>query len=151
MKKVKLLGFLGIFSLLIVIPILLLLKLTPNEVQYKTVKISDASVRAEIADTQLKRIEGLMFKKILPDNEGMLFIFDNDDYHGIWMMNTSIPLDIIWIDRELRIIDIAEDAQPCTFNCPVYHPDGKALYVLEVNSGFAKKNKLQIGNPVTIS
>lgn len=151
MKKVKFLGFLGIFSLFIVIPILLLLKLTPNEAQYKTVKISDASVRAEIADTQLKRIEGLMSKKTLPDNEGMLFIFNNESRHGIWMMNTSFPIDIIWIDKDLKIIDIAEDAQPCKFNCPVYMPDEKALYVLEVNSGFTKKNKLQIGDSIDIS
>jgi uncharacterized membrane protein (UPF0127 family) len=151
MKKVKFLGFLGIFSLLIVIPILLLLKLTPNEAQYKTVKISNASVRAEIADTQSKMIEGLMSKKTLPDNEGMLFIFNDESRHGIWMMNMNFPIDIIWIDKDLKIIDIAEDAQPCKFNCPIYKPDSKALYVLEVNSGFVSKNKLQTGDSIRIT
>ncbi len=151
MKKVKILGFLGVFSLLAIIPVLLILKLAPNEVQYKTVKISDAKVRAEIADTQLKRIEGLMSRKTLPANEGMLFIFDDENHHGIWMMNMGFPIDIVWIDRNLEIVDIAEDAQPCTFNCPIYQPDEKALYVLEVNSGFVGKNKLRIGDSVSIS
>lgn len=151
MKKVKFLGFLSIFSLLIVIPILLLLKLTPNEAQYKTVKISNIDIKTEVADTTAKRIEGLMSKKILPDNEGMLFIFNEENYHGIWMMNTSFPIDIIWIDKDLKIVDIVEDAQPCKFNCPIYRPDSKASYVLEVNSGFTKKNKLQIGDYSSIS
>lgn len=151
MKKIKILGFLSVLSLLIIIPTLLIIKLIPAEVQYKTVNFSGASVKAEVANTIPKRIEGLMSKKSLPSNQGMLFIFDGENYHGIWMMNMSFPIDILWINKDLKIIDVAESVPPCKFNCPVYFPNEKALYVLEVNSGFFKKNKLQVGDTISIS
>jgi len=151
MKKIKTLGLLSILSLLIIIPVLIITKLIPAEVQYKTVKISGVTVKAEVADNPLKRIEGLMSKKTLPDNEGMLFIFDDENYHGIWMMNMTFSIDILWINKDLKIIDIVEGAQPCKINCPIYLPNEKALYVLEVNSGFVSKNKLQTGNSIGIS
>lgn len=151
MKKIKTLGLFSILGLLIVIPALFVIKFIPPETHYKTVKISDVVIKAEVADTLPKRIEGLMSKKILPEKEGMLFIFNEENYHGIWMMNMRFPIDIIWIDKDLKIVDIAEDAQPCKFKCPIYRPDSKASYVLEVNSGFAKENKLQIGDYISIS
>ncbi len=150
MKKINIIG-LSILGLLILIPILLIIKLVPSETHYKTVKISDVSIKAEVADTLAKRIEGLMSKKVLPDNQGMLFIFNEENHHGIWMMNMSFPIDILWINEDLEIVDIMDDVQPCKINCPVYLPDERALYVLEVNSGFTKKNKLQIGDTITIS
>ena len=150
MKKIKFLGFLSILSLLVIIPALIIIKLIPAEVQYKTVKISGVTVKAEVADTSLKRIEGLMSKKYMPDNQGMLFIFNEENYHAIWMMNMSFSIDILWINKDLEIVDIVEDAQPCKFNCPIYLPDKKAFYVLEVKSGFASQNKLQAGDSISI-
>jgi len=151
MKKINILGFLSVLGLLVIIPTLLIIRFLPSETHYKTVKISDINIKAEVADTTLKRIEGLMSKKTLPDNEGMLFIFGEENYHGIWMVNMSFSIDIIWVNKNLEIVDITEDVQPCKINCPVYLPDERALYVLEVNSGFTKKNKLQIGDTIAIS
>lgn len=151
MKKIKILGFLAIFGMLITVPTLLIMKFLPSDVHYKTVKVSGSAVRAEVADTTPKRIEGLMSKKVLPEDEGMLFIFNSEGHHGIWMMNMSFSIDILWIDENLRVVDIAESAQPCKFNCPVYLPDEKSLYVLEVSSGFIKENNIQLGDSVSIS
>jgi len=150
MKKINIIG-LSILGLLALIPILLIIKFIPSETHYKTVKISDVSIKAEVADTLAKRIEGLMSKKSLPEKEGMLFIFNEENHHGIWMLNMSFPIDILWVNKNLEIVDITEDVQPCKINCPVYLPDERALYVLEVNSGFTKKNKLQIGDAIAIS
>ena len=148
MRKIKFIGVFSILRLLIVIPALIIIKLIPTEVQYKTVKISGETIKAEIADTTLKRIEGLMSKKTLPDNQGMLFIFNDEGHHGIWMMNTSIHLDIIWIDSNHKIIDIVKNAQPCFLICEIYTPDKPARYVLEVNAGFTDRNSVKIGSVV---
>ena len=117
-----------------------------SETKYARINIGNAEVKAEIADTPLKQAKGLMFRKSLPENEGMLFIFDKEDYYGFWMMNTSIPLDIIWISKDMEIAHIEKSVQPCGILCPVYKPKERAKYVLEVNAGFVDKNKVEVGH-----
>jgi len=121
-----------------------------SEAKYAKVVISDTEVRSEIADTPLKQMKGLMFRKSLPENEGMLFIFDEEDYYGFWMMNTSIPLDIIWINKDMEIVHIEKNVQPCGILCPIYKSKEKAIYILEVNAGFVKKHGIEVGHFVEI-
>jgi len=67
------------------------------------------------------------------------------------MKNTYIPLDMIFIDEELRIVDIKENIQPCLEeNCPIYPSNQPARYVLEVNAGFVEKNEIKIGETFVI-
>ncbi len=113
------------------------------------VTIGSTVVQAEVADTLPKQIKGLMFRKSLGENAGMLFPFGYDGFHGIWMANMSFPLDIIWINSEGRIVDIVKDAPPCGIICStVYRPSETARYVLEVNAGFADGHGIKIGNIV---
>lgn len=106
--------------------------------------------QAEIVDTPFARSKGLMYRETLPEGKAMLFIFFEDGLHGFWMKNMKFALDIIWIDRENRIVDIKENALPCFEKCPVYSPRKESRYVLEVNAGEVKKNNLTIGDEVTI-
>lgn len=117
---------------------------TPNFVK---VKIGDAEVNAEIADTQIKQMRGLMFRESLEKDNGMLFVFDSESKHGIWMMNMSIPLDVIWMDKNKKVVHIEEGVKPCDALavCQVYQPLQPAKYVLEVNSGYAKKHGIKFG------
>lgn len=86
----------------------------------------------------------------LSENQGMLFLFDNEDYYNFWMKDTLIPLDIIFINKDLRIVDIIQ-AVPCKKDpCKVYTPKNKAKYVLEVNKDFAKDNKIAINNSLKL-
>jgi uncharacterized membrane protein (UPF0127 family) len=102
-------------------------------------------INLEIADSDEKRAMGLMFRKSLPYTSGMLFIFDTEDFHSFWMKNTLIPLDILWLDKEFRIKYYYQNVQPCKSNpCSSYSPLIKALYVLEVNAGFIKKENLKL-------
>ena len=141
---------LSIFSLVIILLVFAISKLFNTETHYKQVDISGNIVKAEVADTTTKRMEGLMFKKSLPENQGMIFIFGKEGHPGIWMINMSFPIDILWINKNLKIVHIVEDAQPCKINCVTHLPNEKALYVLEVNSGFVAKNKLHTGNSIAI-
>jgi len=117
-----------------------------SETKYTRINVGNTEVKVDIADTPLKQAKGLMFRKSLPENEGMLFIFDKEDYYGFWMMNTSIPLDIIWINRDMEIVHIERNVQPCGILCPVYKPNEKAKYVLEVNTGFTDRYSVDVGH-----
>ena len=123
---------------------------SPNQILIengeRTIKMN-----VEIADDNGKRMQGLMYRKELGENSGMLFVFDNEDYYSFWMKNTLIPLDIIFISKDMEIVDI-KNAQPCNEDpCALYKPSKPAKYVLEVNNGFAAKNGIKSGNKVTLN
>ena len=117
---------------------------------HPTVHIANKTLFVELADTPEKRSTGLMFRTHLDENTGMLFIFTNEQKRSFWMKNTLLPLDMIFIDSNLKIVDI-HTAFPCTEKCIPYTSQEKAMYVLEVNKGFSETNNLQIGNTIHIS
>lgn len=108
------------------------------------------NIQAEIAKNPYQLTKGLMFRKSLDENKGMLFIFPSESYQSFWMKNTKIPLDIIFISKDKKIVDIKENFLPCqqTF-CPSYKSSSPAKYVLEVNADFVQKNKILIGEEVS--
>ena len=133
-------------AILILVVVVAYSYLTLKTVKFTTVKIGNATVKAEIADTPLKEMRGLMFRKSLGANEGMIFTFGSEDYYGFWMMNTSIPLDMIWLNSNKQVVYIQKDAQPCTItSCPIYRPSAPGQYVLEVNAGFADAHNIKAG------
>ena len=125
--------------------------------------LKDVCVQAEIADTLDKRGKGLMFRQPLAENQGMLFIFQEESSHGFWMKNVRFPLDIIWINRECNVVEIKPNLQPCQEvyepfdgghrekSCESYFPREKAFYVLEVKAGFTDKHKIKIGDTMSIN
>ncbi|MFH1222304.1 MAG: DUF192 domain-containing protein [Candidatus Micrarchaeota archaeon] len=103
-------------------------------------------VTVEMADDMLKKSRGLMFRDALGENDGMLFTFDKPARHGFWMVNTTLALDAIYFDENKTAVDVLQ-MEPCKIlNCPVYWPKADALYVLEVNKGFAMKNNITVGS-----
>jgi len=110
---------------------------------------SGKQIAAEKADTLEERALGLMFRKELGDNEGMLFIFEEEGFHSFWMKNMVISLDIIWLNKEKKVVYYIEDVPPCKEEkCPSYVPFRKAKYVIEVKAGFIKKEKIKIGDEI---
>jgi len=99
-------------------------------------------LNVEIADNFVTRAKGLMGRKSLGANDGMLFVFDKEEKHFFWMVNTTIPLDAIHISKNGAVVDIIE-MDPCK-KCSSYPTDAESLYVLEVNQGFSKENKIEI-------
>lgn len=100
---------------------------------------------AEVASTEPQRSTGLMHRRMLPENRGMLFIFPDIAIHGMWMMNTYLPLSVAFLDRDGTIINIA-DMRPHTQNT---HPSQKpAKYALEMNLGWFGKRGIKPGAKV---
>lgn len=105
----------------------------------------------EIARTPYEMERGLMFRDRLPPDHGMLFLYEDDRRVSFWMKNTLIPLDMIWLDGEGRIVWIAHSVPPCKADpCPTFDHEGEALYVVEVVSGFAKQHKLKVGDTLVL-
>ena len=103
----------------------------------------------ELAATPIERARGLMFRKHLDYNKGMLFLFEDEQRHSFHMKNTLIPLDMVWINREKEVVFIKQDAQPCKKNpCPSIYPDRDAMYVLELNAGAVADMGLELGDKV---
>jgi len=113
----------------------------------KKVCFNDRCFDIEIAQTSEEKAKGLQFRKTLGKNNGMLFVFSKAKRQTFWMKDTFIPLDIIWIDGNKRIVSIMRDILPCkTEKCPVYMPQREALYVLEVNAGITIERGLRVGD-----
>jgi len=109
-------------------------------------------VRAEVVDTPPAMERGLMFRESLPQNEGMLFVFERTGVYPFWMKNTLIPLDIVWLDEDWRIVSIAASVPPCRADpCPSYPPSGPARYVVEVNGGFTRTHGIARGDRVVVA
>lgn len=104
------------------------------------------SLRVELAQTDESRQRGLMFRKNMPHQEGMLFVFDEDTDVPFWMKNTYIPLDILFIDANFQIVDIKENTHPMSEE--LIRPGAPYRLALEVNAGFVKENKIEAGDKV---
>ncbi|MCX6560318.1 MAG: DUF192 domain-containing protein [Candidatus Aminicenantes bacterium] len=103
------------------------------------------SITAELAATEAQRARGLMGRPRIGPDQGMLFVFDTEGIHSFWMKNTLVALDMVWLDRDHRIVHIAADVQPCPRDpCPSTTPARPGLYVLELKAGIAAEFKLKL-------
>ncbi len=104
------------------------------------------SFNVEIAATEEEHERGLMFRESLPDNGGMLFLYNNDEVRYFWMKNTLIALDMIFISAKRRVVSVFHAARPMdgTTISSIY----PARYVLEVNAGKAKQCNIKAGTKV---
>lgn len=101
----------------------------------------------EVAATEPARQTGLMGRQNLDEGKGMLFVYEKPEKLSFWMKNTLIPLDMVWLDGNRKVVYIKENARPCLeLNCPKFAPDVYAQYVLEVNAGAAAKIGLHPGD-----
>lgn len=104
------------------------------------------AVTVEIARTEEERARGLMFRTALAPDAGMLFIFETTAVQGFWMLNTYIPLDMIFLDEEGRIVGIVESATPRSTE--IRAVDVPSRYVLEVNGGWSAAHGVASGDRV---
>jgi len=104
------------------------------------------SFTVEIADTAAKRAMGLQYRRELAASRGMIFLFPVQAVHSFWMKNTPIPLDMIFIDADLKIVGIVEQTVP-------YSLDSRSVtspsrFVLEINGGLSRRFGIQSGDSV---
>jgi uncharacterized membrane protein (UPF0127 family) len=116
-----------------------------------TATLTDGQVvTLELALTPEEIGQGLMFRPHLPEDRGMLFVFQVERVPSFWMKDTLIPLDLIFLDRNGVVVEIIANAQPCAVEpCPQYIPTKPAKAVLEINAGGAERHGLTAGDQLT--
>ena len=104
------------------------------------------SIDIEVAKSAYEIERGLMHRRSLPANGGMLFIFDREDYRTFWMKNTYLSLDILFLNKDKEIIRISKETTPLSeLSIP---SGGKAMYVVEVLAGFTDAYQIHIGDHI---
>jgi uncharacterized protein len=104
-------------------------------------------ILVEIVDDEYHRARGLMFRENLPDNQGMFFIFDDEAPRYFWMKNTTLSLDIIYLDATHKIIKIYGNTTPLSEE--LYPSELPAMYVIEVKAGFTERYQIANGDSVS--
>lgn len=107
-------------------------------------------IQIALAETRAERLTGLSRQRVLGESEGLLFVFNESAEHGIWMRDMNFPIDIIWLDTNLSVVDIKENATPESYrsfdDAEVFTPRLPARYVLEVRAGFVDAQNIIIGD-----
>src|SRR5258708_9979678 len=125
----------------------------------KKITIGNTAVMVNIANTPQTRQKGLSGVTGMPQNQGMLFVFDSKnltpEMARFWMKDMLIPLDFIWISKG-QVVEITPNVPAPAVNTPdsqliIYQPNENVDYVLEVNAGFAGKKNINVGDSVTLS
>ncbi|MEW5951353.1 MAG: DUF192 domain-containing protein [Elusimicrobiota bacterium] len=147
----------ALFFLIIVSAFLFLYR--PNKIDFKNAAcaqietLTGEKINLELAKNPHEHAFGLMFREFLPDNRGMLFIFEDDENKNFWMKNTLISLDILFLDPNLRIRKIFKSVPPAKIDqadSSIPSVSHKAKYVLEIKSGTSDKYGLKEKERISI-
>ncbi len=113
------------------------------------ITVGEQRFQVEIADTATSQQQGLMQRRLLPNDQGMLFIFPESRVQQFWMKNTPLPLDMLFFDEALQLVHQVT-AKPCDVSpCPIYSSQVAVRYVLEINAGLAERFKLHKGDKLS--
>jgi uncharacterized membrane protein (UPF0127 family) len=116
-----------------------------EEVKVVSTQIGNTLFDLEIVDTSEDRKQGLSSRASLLENKGMLFVYEKEDFHRIWMKDMKFSIDIIWLSRDKEIIHIEENVHPDSYP-EVFQSKEKSLFVIEVNGGVASKEGVEVGD-----
>lgn len=104
------------------------------------------NIDIELATTEEEHARGLMFRKQMDENKGMLFMFPYEDWRSFWMRNTLIPLDIIYVNAKREVVSICKNAK--TLDETSLPSEAPAMYVIEINAGLCDKYGIDKGTKV---
>jgi uncharacterized protein len=121
-----------------------------DSMEIATIWVKDQPIKVLTADTFNRRIKGLSGRQSLPDNWGMLFVFNHCGYHSFWMKDMNFPIDIIWLNQEGVVVDIAYNINPETWP-KTFSPQKPACYGLEINAGLSDKYGIKLNQKITVS
>jgi uncharacterized protein len=108
----------------------------------------EIAINVEIADDDAERSRGLMFRRELPERQGMLFVFPDEEEHPFWMKNTYVSLDMIFIDAGLKVVGVVANTEPLSTTSRTVGKPSK--YVVEVLAGSAAKYGITEGTPLRL-
>lgn len=106
-------------------------------------------LRVSVVRNEEELRRGLSGQSSLGPTDGMLFVFPNDDYHGIWMKDMNFLIDIVWIDKDRKVVHIEESVRPDTYP-NIFEPTVPARFVIEANAHYMSSFNVHVGATVEI-
>ena len=140
------------FNRLIFVVLLIACEPSPAAAQFADSQVivkgdqGDSRVRVELARSQNEMARGLMYRQQLDEDAGMLFIYQQDGDHHFWMKNTYLPLDMVFLGADGKVVGIVENAEPMTTTSRSVNTPSR--YVLEVNAGYCRRHGVRNGTRV---
>lgn len=122
--------------------------LTPESLGALRIEVGGTPLIVDVARTKEARAQGLSGRERIPNDHGLLFIFEESGRYPIWMRNMKFPIDVYWIDESGVIVDVWENARPESYPS-VFSPRADAKYILEVIAGYSEIFNVRIGTTVT--
>lgn len=116
------------------------------EVVLATIVVNGKEFSVEIAKTDEEKAKGLSGRESLPENSGMWFVFERPVQERFWMQGMEMPLDMIFVDENMKVVHVAENAVPGSTE--LISSPAPFMYVLELNAGTAAKNSIKAGDLV---
>ena len=120
-------------------------KVLLSEARKVLIKINDFNLEVEVAETFSEKAQGLSGRERILDNQGMLFVFKTPGRYPFWMKGMKFPIDIIWLDKDLKIVEINREVQPESFP-ELLRPSASIQYVLEVKNGWVDEHNIKQGD-----
>ena len=111
----------------------------------KIVHIGGSNVTLDVADTDKLRERGLSYRKMIDQNTGMLFVFERSGIYKFWMKDMNIPIDIVWLDSNKKIVHIEHSLSPDTYP-QAFGPDINTQWVIELPAGAVKQEDVSVGD-----
>lgn len=134
-----------VIGLLLIVGVAAFMLIEPQMRPRASVLIGDGSFKARVAQDEARRNRGLAGVRRMGASDAMLFLFDRSDKWAIWMKDMKIPLDIVWLDQDQKVVYIVKGASPDDFP-KTYVPNDPALYVLELPQGAVDAKNIRIGS-----
>ena len=113
------------------------------------IKINNFNLEIEVAETFSEKAQGLSGRDRILDNQGMLFVFKTPGRYPFWMKGMKFPIDIIWLDKDLKIVEINKEVQPESFP-ELLRPSVPIQYVLEVKNGWVDEHNIKQGDKCSL-
>jgi len=117
----------------------------PQLQPHANVRIGDGIFAAKVVKTQEERAKGLSDTSELRKDQAMLFVYERDDKWPIWMKDMNYPIDIVWMDKNKKVIYIVKNAPPESYPHETFEPKDDARYVLELAAGMVDTKSIMIG------
>lgn len=114
----------------------------PNQ----TLQLRGMTYQTQVRNDKDELERGLSGTKSLPDGHAMLFVFPNDDKWAIWMKDMNYPIDIVWLDKDKKIVHLVKDAQPSSYPDTRFVPQTDSRYVIELPSGTIERTGITLGD-----
>jgi len=114
-------------------------------------QIGSGTFQATVASDDAARKKGLSGIESMKPDDALIMVFQTDDLHGIWMKDMKIPIDIIWLDADKRVVDVKREAPPELSDTKTYVPSKDARYVIELQTGSIQRNGIKAGDQATFT